>query len=240
TANAPILSPERRVKTSLRSPAMLPTVAVVDPVLTLTCPPAVTASSGLDALTQCLEALVTPRATPLTDALAREGLTRVGRSLRTAYRHGDDLGARTDMSLAALCSGMALANAGLGAAHGLAAPLGGMLGAPHGELCAAVLTASVAVTIRALRARDPDSPSLGRYDQVARLLTGRPDARADDAVGWIAQTVACCGVRRLGDLGLRPDDRGVAADAALAASSMAGNPVRLTHDEVAEILLRSS
>ncbi len=240
TANAPILSPEHGVKASLRSPAMLPAVAVVDPALTLTCPPAVTASSGLDALTQCLEALVTPRANPLTDALAREGLVRAGRSLHTAYRHGDDLAARTDMSLAALLSGMALANAKLGAVHGLAAPLGGMLGAPHGEVVAAVLAATAEVNLRALRERDRSSPALDRYAEAARLLTGSPDAEVEDGVSWIADTVSSLGVRPLAQLGLRPDDHAAVADAALAASSMAGNPVRLTRDEVLEILSRSS
>ena len=239
TANAPILSPEHGVKASLRSPAMLPTVAVVDPALTLTCPPAVTASSGLDALTQCLEALVTPRANPLTDALAREGLARGGRSLHTAFRHGDDLDARTDMSLAALLSGMALANARLGAVHGLAAPLGGRLGAPHGEVCAAVLTATVETNVRALRQRDPGAVALDRYAEAARLLTGNPDAEVEDCARWIADTVSSLGVRPLAALGLAPDDHGAVADAALAASSMAGNPVRLTHEEVVGILARS-
>jgi alcohol dehydrogenase class IV len=239
TANAPILSPEHGVKASLRSPAMLPAVAVVDPALTLTCPPAVTAASGLDALTQCLEALVTPRANPLTDALAREGLARAGRSLHTAFRHGDDLDARTDMSLAALLSGMALANARLGAVHGLAAPLGGRLGAPHGEVCAAVLTATVETNVRALRQRDPGAVALGRYAEAARLLTGNPDAEVEDCARWIADTVSSLGVRPLAALGLASDDHGAVADAALAASSMAGNPVRLTHDEVAGILARS-
>lgn len=240
TSNAPILSPEHGVKASLRSPAMLPAVAVVDPALTLTCPPGVTASSGLDALTQCLEPLVTPRATPLSDALAREGLARAGRSLHQAYRHGDDVDARADMSLAALLSGMALANAKLGAVHGLAAPLGGMLGAPHGEVCAAVLAATTEVNLRALRARDPGSPALDRYGEAARLLTGNPDAEVDDVVRWLADTVPSLGVRPLAALGLRPEGHAAVADAALAASSMAGNPVRLTRDELLEILARSA
>jgi len=240
TANAPILSPEHGIKASLRSPAMLPAVAVVDPALTLTCPPAVTASSGLDALTQCLEPFVTPKATPITDALAREGLVRAGRSLRTAFEHGDDLAARTDMSLAALLSGMALANAKLGAVHGLAAPLGGMLGAPHGEVCAAVLGATTEINARALRARDPSSPALDRYREAAQLLTGNPDASMEDGGRWLAETISSLRVRPLSALGLRPDDHAAVADAALVASSMAGNPIRLMHDEVMEILARSS
>jgi alcohol dehydrogenase class IV len=218
---------------------MLPAVAVVDPALTLTCPPAVTASSGLDALTQCLEPFVTPKANPLTDALAREGLMRAARSLRTAYQQGDDLDARTDMSLCSLLSGMALANAKLGAVHGLAAPLGGMLGAPHGAVCAAVLAATTSVNVRALRSREPGSPALNRYAEAARLLTGNPSAAVEDGVAWIAETVGLLGVSPLSELGLRPQDHQAVANAALAASSMAGNPVRLTRDEVLEILALS-
>lgn len=240
TANAPILSPEHGVKASLRSPAMLPAVAVVDPALTLTCPPAVTASSGLDALTQCLEPFTSPAASPVTDALAREGLVRAGRGLRAAYRDGSDLDARTDMSLAALLSGMALANAKLGAVHGLAAPLGGTLGAPHGEVCAAVLAATTEVNVRALRARSPRSPALERYREAAALLTGAPGATVEDGVAWLAETVSLLGVRSLAALGLAPSSYGEVADGALAASSMAGNPVRLTRDEVLEILDRSA
>ena len=219
---------------------MLPAVAVVDPALTLTCPPAVTASSGLDALTQCLEPFTTPQANPVTDALAREGLVRSGRSLRTAYQHGGDLDARTDMSLVALLSGMALANSKLGAVHGLAAPLGGALGAPHGEVCAAVLAAATSVNLRVLRERDPASPALDRYREAARLLTGEASAEVEDGVRWITETVSLLGVRPLAALGLRPDDHGGVADAALAASSMAGNPARLTRDDVLEILDRSA
>ena len=240
TANSPILSPAHGVKASLRSSGMLPAVAVVDPALTQTCPPGVTASSGLDALTQCLEPFVTPRANALTDALAREGLMRAARSLRAAYQHGDDLDARTDMSLCSLLSGMALANAKLGAVHGLAAPLGGVLGAPHGAVCAAVLAATTSVNVRALRSREPASPALERYAEAARLLTGNPAAEVEDGVAWIAETVLMLGVRSLGELGLRPEDHGTVADAALAASSIAGNPVRLTRDEVLEILDRSA
>jgi alcohol dehydrogenase class IV len=240
TANAPVLSAEHGVKASLRSPAMMPAVAVVDPELTVTCPPDVTASSGLDALTQCLEPLTSIKANPISDALAREGLARAATGLRRAFADGSDLEARTDMSLAALLSGMALANAKLGAVHGLAAPLGGMTGAAHGRICAAVLAATTEVNLRALGQREPGSPTLARYAEAARLLTGRPDARAADAVTWLRETVDLLGVPSLGALGLERADHTRVADAALVASSMAGNPVRLTRDEVLEILDRSA
>lgn len=240
TANSPVLVPEHQVKASLRSPAMLPALAVVDPLLTLTCPPAVTAATGLDALTQCLEAFCSPAANPISDLCARDGLTRAARSLRRAFTDGSDVDARTDLSLAALLSGMALANAKLGAVHGLAAPLGGMLGAPHGELCAAVLAATCEVNVRALTERAPGSPALGRYREVARIVTGNPSAQPDDGVRWVRETVRALRVRPLAALGLTPADHGSAADGALRASSMAGNPVQLTRDEVLEILVRSS
>lgn len=238
TANAPVLSPEHRVKASLRSPAMLPALAVVDPLLTLSCPPAVTASSGLDAFTQCLEAYCSVAANPLSDALARDGLTRAARSLQRAYLDGSDLAARTDLSLAALASGMALANAKLGAVHGLAAPLGGLLGAPHGELCAALLAATCEVNLRAAGGRAPHA--VERYDEVARVVTGDGQAQAPDGVAWIARTVAALQVRPLAALGLDPRDHAAVAEAGMRASSMAGNPVRLTRDEVLEILERSA
>lgn len=237
TANAPVRVPERGVKASLRGRAMLPAVAVVDPLLTLGCPPALTAASGADALTQSLEAFTTPYATPLTDPLARDGLVRAGRSLRRAVEHGDDVDARTDLSVAALLSGMALANSKLGAVHGLAAALGGRLGAPHGQVCAAVLAATTAANVAALARTD--APGLARYDAAAVALTGRPGARAGDAVAWLADLVAALGVPGLGELGLARDDvPDVVADA-LAASSTRGNPVALTADELTDVVLAS-
>ena len=239
TANAPVRVPDRGVKASLRGRAMLPAVAVVDPLLTLGCPPALTASSGADALTQCLEAFTTPYATALTDPLAREGLVRAARSLRRAVEHGDDVDARTDLSVAALLSGMALANAKLGAVHGLAAALGGRLGAPHGQVCAAVLAAATAANVAALRRADAGGPGLARYDDAAAALTGRAGARADDAVAWLADLTAALGVPGLGALGLDPADvPGVVADA-LAASSTRGNPVALTAAELTDVVTAS-
>lgn len=240
TANAPVLVPEHGVKASLRGTTLLPAVALVDPVLTLGCPPAVTAASGADALTQCLEAFTTPAATPLTDPLALDGLVRAGRSLVRATTHGDDLDARTDMSLAALLSGMALANARLGAVHGLAAALGGAVRAGHGEVCAAVLVATTAANVAALRRTDPDGDALRRYARAAQALTGRASAGADEVAPWLADALAPLGLRGLGALGL--DDAAVpaVARAALAASSMRGNPVTLTADEVEDVLRASA
>ncbi len=240
TANAVFSSPEHGRKASIRSPHMLAAVALVDPLLTLGCPPAVTASSGLDALTQCLEPYVSPWANPATDALAAEGLRRAARSLRRAYARGDDREARTDMALCSLFGGVALANAKLGAVHGLAGVVGGTVDAPHGAVCAALLAPVVQANVAALREREPDSPALGRYTAAARLLTGHDGATTDDAVDWLRETVAALDVPRLGDVGLRPAQHAEVAAKAARSSSMRGNPVPLRDDELVAVLRSAS
>jgi alcohol dehydrogenase class IV len=236
TRNAVLMVEEAQVKVSLRSPSMLPAIALIDPELTRTLPASVTASTGLDALTQCLEPVVSPHATPLTDAVAREGLRRAAGALRRAWHDGNDMDARTDMSIASLCGGLALANAKLGAVHGFAAPLGGMFPVPHGTACARLLPPVVAVNVRALRERDRDSPALARYDEVARILTGSATARAQDAATWLADLVRDLEVPPLSAYGVRPSDVPDVAAKAKRASSMQGNPIALTDDELAEAL----
>ncbi len=239
TRNAVLFSTEHRVKVSLRSPLMLPTVAVVDPELTHSMPPAVTASTGLDALTQVLEPFVSTRANPLTDALCREGLRRAGGALRRAFVDGSDAQAREDMALASLMGGLALANAGLGAVHGFAGPLGGMLGGAHGVICASLLPHVMGANVAALRARIPDSPALGRYAEVARLLTGDQDATAADGVAWVEQLCAELAVPSLSTIGLGEQDIPDAVAKARRASSMKPNPVELSEAELTEILRRA-
>lgn len=239
TANAVIYSAEHQVKASLRSTAMIPAVAIVDPHLTVSCPPAVTASSGLDALTQCIEPYTSCQANPFTDILAAEGLRRAAAGLRRAYTDGSDLTAREDMAFCSLLSGICLANAKLGAAHGIAAPVGGMTGAPHGNVCAAVLAACCEVNVRAMKERDQDNPAIARYTEVARLLTGNPEATAEDGVAWVRETVRLLGVGGLASLGLPEDQLDRATKGAMAASSMKGNPIVLTYSEVHEILAAS-
>ncbi len=263
TSNAVLASPQHHVKVSLRSPLMLARVALVDPELTYTLPPAVTANSGLDALTQLVEPFTSSRATPITDAVCREGLARASRALRRAYEGAAEAArlamagasataageawspapamrsAREEMSLAALLGGLALANAGLGAAHGLAAPIGGAFAAPHGAVCGRLLPAVVAANVRALRARAPGSDALSRYDEVGRILTGRPTATAADAIGWLSDLVAALDVPGLAAYGIRSADIPALVDAATNASSMQANPIRLAPDELAEILARS-
>jgi alcohol dehydrogenase class IV len=236
TRNAVLMAEQECVKVSLRSPFMLPTVALVDPELTYSLPPDVTASTGLDALTQCLEPFVSPHATPLTDAVAREGMRRAAGALYRAVQNGDDMDARTDMAIASLCGGLALANAKLGAVHGFAAPLGGMFPIPHGETCARLLAPVAEANVRALRARAPGSPALTRYDEAARILTGSSTARAEDAVVWLRELVDELHVPRLGAYGVTEKDVARVVEPARRASSMQGNPIALTDDELGEIL----
>ena len=237
SANAVVASPEHGVKVSLRSTDMLAAVALVDPLLTLDCPPAVTASSGLDALTQCLEAYVTRFANPLVDGLCREGLARAGASLRRAYADGSDVDARADMSLCASLSGLALANAKLGAVHGFAGPLGGMIDAAHGAICAALLPATCRVNVAALTARDPQNPALARYAEAGELLTGTPGV--ESLLAWLVETNQLLGIRGLAALGLDESRVDEACEKGRAASSMKGNPLDLTTDELRAVVTES-
>lgn len=230
TANAVLASPADGIKASLRSAYMVPRVALVDPELTLGCPAPITASAGMDALTQCLEPYVSNRANPVTDGWAATGLRHAGRGLRSAHADGSDLSARTDMALASLLGGLALANAKLGAVHGFAGVLGGMSPAPHGALCAALL---VPVCRANLMRADRDLRH--RFDQVARWITGAPDALAEDGLDWLADTVAAIGIPGLSEFGFTDREAGGVAGKAAAASSTQGNPVVLSHEELAAI-----
>ncbi|MCX6551441.1 MAG: iron-containing alcohol dehydrogenase [Acidobacteria bacterium] len=236
TRNAVLAVPAQRVKVSLRSPLMLPRLAIVDPRLTYDVPAPVTAATGLDALTQLIEPFLSVRATPMTDALCRDGIPRVARSLRRAVVDGQDEAAREDMALASLLGGLALANAGLGAVHGFAAPIGGMFKAPHGAVCAALLPHVMAANVRALRARATTAPALDRAEEVGRLLTGRSDADADAAVEWLDGIVAALAIPRLSACGITPADVPAIVDQAGRASSMKGNPVVLTAEELTAIV----
>ncbi|MGQ9787550.1 MAG: iron-containing alcohol dehydrogenase, partial [Anaerolineae bacterium] len=239
TRNAVIISPQHRVKVSMRSPLMLPRVALVDPELTYSMPPTITASTGLDALTQVLEPYVSSRANAMIDPLVRDGMARAARSLRRAYEHGDDANAREDMALVSLFGGLALANAGLGAVHGFAAPLGGMLQAPHGAICARLLPFVMEVNIRALRTRQPDHYALPRYDEIARILTGNPQATAADGIAWVHELCRSLKIPPLSTYGLTQNDIPHVVERGAAASSMKGNPIPLTPEEMTEILTRA-
>lgn len=241
TRNAVLASPEHRVKASLRSQWMLPRLAVVDPELTLDLPPALTASTGLDALTQLIEPYVSIRANPMTDLYCVEGMRLAASALRRAWRDGHDQAARWYMAFASLLGGLALANAGLGAVHGLAAPLGGMFDAPHGALCAALLPHAMRVNIAALRTEDESFGSVGlaRYESVARLLTGHQSAGPEDGADWVESLCRDLEVQPLRAYGVRQADVPVLAEKATAASSMKANPIPLSCGQLEELLARA-
>lgn len=236
TRNAVLTAPEYYVKASLRSALMYPRLAVVDPELTHTLPPPVTASTGLDALTQLIEPFVSTRANPLTDALGRDGIARAARSLRRAWEDGRNGAAREDMALASLFGGLALANAGLGAVHGCAAVLGGRYPAGHGAVCARLLPFVMAANVGALHERSPGAPALRRYEEVARILTGRPEATIADGIRWVHALCTDLGIPPLGRHGMVASDIPAVVAEAQRASSTQGNPIRLTDEELADIL----
>lgn len=236
TRNAVLDSPRHRVKVSMRSRFMLPDLALVDPELTYSMPPQLTAATGLDAFTQLLEAYVSPHANPMTDSVCREGLQRAARSLKKAYLDGNDSSARQDMCLASLFGGLALANAKLGAVHGFAGPLGGMYDAPHGALCAGLLPHVMEVNLKALKARAAQSPAVTRYDEVARIITGKTTGLASDGIGWLQELCSQLQVPRLGEYGIKAADFSTIVAKSKNASSMKGNPIALTETELLEIL----
>ena len=228
------------VKASLRSPLLLPKVALVDPDLLAGVPRSTIAASGMDALSQLIEPLLSRRANPFTDALARDGIRRSARSLRRAYQEGmEDAGVREDLAMASLFSGMCLANSGLGAVHGLAAAAGARLAAPHGAVCAAALAAAMEINLGALRKRDPHHPALQRMTEVAILLTGQTDAAPEDAIAWLQELTAALSIPGLASYGLDHDQIAEVVEAAQRASSMQANPIELHDDEVTEIVTRS-
>ena len=239
TRNAVIASPEHRVKVSLRSLLMVPRIALVDPELTYDVPPAVTASTGMDALTQLIEPFTSRRANPMVDVLCRDGIARVARSLVRAWQDGQDAAAREDMALASLYGGLALANAGLGAVHGFAGPVGGTFRAPHGAVCAVLLPHVIAMNVQALRQREPRHPALARYAEIAELLTGHEGVDVEAGVAWLRDLAAGLGIPPLRAYGLTEADIPTLVEKTAVASGTQTNPIVLTKDELAGILARA-
>lgn len=236
TRNSVLTSTRHKVKVSMRSPLMIPQIAIVDPELTYSMPPGITAATGLDAFTQLLEAFVSAGANPLTDGICREGLKRAADSLERVYLNGNDRQAREQMCLASLGGGLALANAKLGAVHGIAGPLGGMFAAPHGAVCGRLLPFVMAMNIEALKQRLPASPALPRYVETARIVTGNPGATALDGVTWVQNL---CDRLQIPPLAASGVDGSAIADIiqnAQKASSMRGNPIALTADELHTVI----
>jgi alcohol dehydrogenase class IV len=236
TRNAVLSSPELGVKASLRHVSMLPRLAIIDPELTLQCPADISAASGMDAFVQCLEAYVSCRANPLTDALCLSGIEHSVRSLEKVVFDGGNIQARTDIAYAAMLSGMALANAGLGAVHGFAAPIGGAFHAPHGAICAALIAPVWAANLEAVF-KNGSTQAIERFTKAARLMTADNSASASAGVVFLKELtlrLAIPGLRQWGINDCHLDD---IVTKAAASSSMKGNPVPIDHQTLRDILV---
>lgn len=233
TRNAVLVEPTLKAKVSLRSYLMLPSLVIIDPELTVSLPPGITAATGLDALSQLIEPYVSIKANPATDALCRAGIPLIARSLQRACEKPGDLRARSDLALSAWWSGVALANAGLGAVHGFAGALGGMTEAPHGLLCARFLAPVCRANVAALRIIQNGEATLQRYADLAALLTGNPVATIDEGIDWLETWIHSLPLPRLPGWQIAAD---AVIDAALRSSSMKGNPVALDRKQLADVL----
>ncbi len=237
TRNAVLMSPDDKVKVSLRSPYLLPKLAVVDPELTSSLSPQVTASTGMDALVQLIKSFVSSRSNPLTDAICVEGIKKWVGSIRSVYHDGNDLEGRENMALASLFGGLALANAGLGAVHGFASVIGGMYAAPHGAICAKLLTPVISTNNRALlyasqTERAITDRTLEKYRFIARLLTGNHEAEIDDGIGWLECICTDLAIPGLSAYGILEKDIELIVEKAAVSSSMRANPIQLSVDEL--------
>lgn len=235
TRNAVLSSEEKKVKVSLRSPHLLPRAAIVDPELCVSLPPEHTAATGMDALSQLIEAYVSSRATPVTDGLCEQGIRLAARSLERAFKNGSDIAARSDLSLAALLSGMALANAGLGAVHAFASPIGGMFKAPHGAVCAALLPYVWKTNFQVVKSLG-NKELAGKFARVGRFLSGKMDAGGEDAFAWLHVLCERLRLPSLSAFGVTPEHFQEIVERTTRSSSMKGNPVELTPQELENIL----
>ncbi len=236
TKNAVIGLPDHRRKVSLRDDRMLARLAIVDPALTDHCPWHVTLASGLDAVVQVIEPYLSTRANDFTDALARPAIAR-GLTALHRLSQGEDAVARDDLAWVSLCGGLALANAGLGAVHGLAGPICGMCPAPHGAVCAILLGPVLEMNRRRL---DESSQAAKRLAEVCTLIAEALGGSADTAPQTIADWVRRAGLDGLTAQGLALGDHADVAEAALQASSMKSNPVPLTHTDLMWILSQAA
>jgi alcohol dehydrogenase class IV len=236
TRNAVISIPEKRFKASLRSPLLAPQIAIIDPELTYSLPTETTAHTGMDALTQVMEPFVSRKHNMMTDLFCKEGLKCGSEALLNACQNPSDPSAREKMSWCSLLGGLALSNAGLGAVHGFASPMGGMFDIPHGLICAALLASVMKTNIATLQKREPDNPASQRYQIIARILTNNMQATCIDGVRWVENLASALRIPGLGQMGISRQSFQIIAEKAQTASSMKANPIELTKGELVEIL----
>ena len=234
TKNAVIAVPQHNVKVSLRDPRMIPNVAIVDAALMEGAPRRISLAAALDAVTQVIEPFVSVKSNPMTDALCRAAIPVGASALRELVENGTPQ-AWDSMAWVSTCGGLALANAGLGAVHGFAGVIGGLTGAPHGEICGALLPAVLASHSRNAQAGTETHRRLHFIlsvvdDQFA--TTNAPGSGLKALGAWSRQM----GLRSLSELGVGVDTHAQIAKAAVSASSMKGNPFALSQTELIEIL----
>jgi alcohol dehydrogenase class IV len=227
---------ENGYKKSLRHNNFVPDIAIIDPTLTLTCPPAITAASGMDAFTQLLESYLSTAANPMTDALAYEGLKYISTSLKQAYEDGSNLSARTAMALASYLSGITLANAGLGLVHGFASAIGGYFNISHGVICSSLMAPSNKITVRKLRAEKSNDAALAKYAAIGKLFAGienKSDAYyTDSLLAHIESLSHELKIPTLKASGIAPTD----FEKIIRASDNKNNPAILHKKEMEEVL----
>ena len=230
TKNAVIGVPSARRKVSLRDNRMLPDVAVIDPALTDGTPKSVTLASGLDAITQVIEPYLCTKANRLTDVLCRNAIP-LGLAALVRLMEAEDVGARDDLAWVSLCGGLALANAGLGAVHGLAGPIGGVAPAPHGAVCGVLL-----LPVLAANAQAATGVAAARISEVQTWISDAFGVETKQAMAALQNWSQHHGLPRLSQMGVREDELQSIAQASLGSSSMRGNPVALTEGALTDIL----
>lgn len=223
-------------KKSLRHENYVPDVAIVDPGLTMECSPEITAYSGMDAFTQLLESYISSKATPITDKLAISGLEAVARSLKIAFIDGNNTEARTDMSYAALLSGITLANAGLGVIHGFAQPLGSFFPIPHGVVCGTLLGSVNRLTIKRLKHNSPTALVLEKYANIGRIFASNRNLKSEQAVYILSEEIdqltEVLHIPRLGKYGVKENN----FDTIISHTGLKNHPVDLSSDDLRQIL----
>jgi len=232
TKNAVIAVPEHGVKVSLRDARMIPNIAIVDAALMQGAPRHVTLAAGLDAVTQVIEPYLSVKATPMTDALCQAAIPKGVAALRAVVEQ-DAAEAWDDMAWVSTCGGLALANAGLGAVHGFAGVIGGQTGAPHGEICGALLPAVLASHVEKAKA---GTQVHTRLMWILDLIDTAFEVETGAGLSALRNWSRDMGLRDLAQMGLNPEDHAQVAKLSAGASSMKGTPFALTHEDLIAIL----
>jgi alcohol dehydrogenase class IV len=235
TRNAVIGLPEKKFKASIRSEHLLPRIALIDPDLGMDVPPEITAASGMDALCQLIESYTSTGASPMTDPLALRGIELAAANLLTAFRNPDNPDARQAMALAALLSGITLTNAGLGAVHGFAAPIGANFPIPHGVICAALLPHIIRANIRALKSKPEFAHALARYATIGKIVNPENEP-LNACIDFTQSLTRQMNIPALSVFGLSEKQVPEMVSLATKTSSMRFNPVKLSEDQLAAAL----